>query len=270
MSNSTDGRSVTSKLAAILRTFSSGDVHSLSEIARSAGIPVSTAHRLATELAAWGVLERTEDRQYRVGTLLALIGSQPWHEPNVHEHARRVLDDLCSATHTTARLGVLDEDLAVSYVEKQPNAQPVPTAFEKHKLPAHATAMGKALLAFSPPEIVNMVIENGLEAYTPFTIVTPQGLRRALAVARMTRVATARQELRLNTAAVAVPVFGSGGSVVAALELTTSGVGTQLHLIQSAVVIAARALSRELATSQCRNRPSRSMIGNEMAMAASR
>ena len=249
---------MTSKLAAILRTFSNGSVHSLSEIARSAGIPISTAHRLATEMAAWGVLERTEDRHYRVGGLLTLIGSQAWHEPNFYEHGRRVLDDLYSATRSTVRLGVLDDDLAVSYIEKHPNALPVPSTFEERKLPAHATAMGKALLAFSPPEIVDAVIEHGLDPYTPFTIITPHSLRRALAITRMTLVATARQELRLNTAAVAVPVFTSGGSVVAALELTTTGVGTQLHFVQSAVVVAARALSRDLVASECRGRLHRS------------
>jgi DNA-binding IclR family transcriptional regulator len=268
MSNSTDGRSVTSKLAAILRTFSSGSVHSLSEIARSAGIPVSTAHRLATELAAWGVLERTEDRHYRVGGLLALIGCQPWHEPNLYEYGRSVLDDLGSATRSTVRLGVLDQSLAVSYIEKHSNAPLVPTTFEERTLPAHATAMGKALLAFSPPETVDAVIESGLDPYTPFTIVTPQGLRRALAITRMTLVATARQELQLNTAAVAVPVFASGGNVVAALELTTPGAGTQLHLIQSAVVVGARGLSRDLAASQCRSRPSRPTSASEMGIAS--
>ena len=102
-------------------------------------------------------------------------------------------------------MGVLGDDLAVSYIEKHPNALPVPSNFEERTLPAHATAMGKALLAFSPPEIVDAVIERGLDPYTPFTIVTPHGLRRALAITRMTLVATARQELRLNTAAVAVP-----------------------------------------------------------------
>jgi DNA-binding IclR family transcriptional regulator len=269
MSNSTDGRSVTSKLAAILRTFSNGSVHSLSEIARSAGIPVSTAHRLATELAAWGVLERTENRHYRVGALLALIGSQAWHEPNLHEHGRRVLDDLCAATRTTVRLGVLDDDVAVSYIEKQPNAEPVPTAFEERTLPAHATAMGKAMLAFSPPDVVDAVIQNGLDPYTPFTISTAHSLRRALSIIRMTLVATERQELRLNTAAVAVPVFASGGNVVAALELTTTGPGTQLHLIQSAVVVAARGMSRDLVASQCR-RSSRPAAPTEPRIAAVR
>jgi DNA-binding IclR family transcriptional regulator len=115
--------------------------------------------------------------------------------------------------------------------------------------------MGKALLAFASAETVDEVLENGLEQFTPFTIVAVPTLRRALAVARMTRVATTRQELRLNTAAVAVPVVAGGGAVVAALELTTGGPGYQLHLLQSAVVVAARALSRELTASQHRRWP---------------
>jgi hypothetical protein len=63
--------------------------------------------------------------------------------------------------------------------------------------------------------------------------------------------------LRLNTAAVAVPVVAGGGAVVAALELTTNGAGYQLHVIQSAVVVAARALSRELTAGQRRTRQDR-------------
>jgi DNA-binding IclR family transcriptional regulator len=252
MGNSADGRSVVSKLAAILSTFSTGSVYCLTDIARSANLPVSTAHRLAMELAEWGLLERTDDRRYRVGTLLASIGGRVLHEPSLQVHARRVLDDLSSATHATVRLGVL-EDLAVSYIEKRPDAHPVPMSFETGALPAHATAMGKALLAFAPPETVTAVIDNGLEPYTAFTIVTAAALRRALAITRMTRVATTRQEFRLNTAAVAVPVVAGGGTVVAALELTTAGAGYQLHLIQAAVVVAARALSRELVATQRRS-----------------
>jgi DNA-binding IclR family transcriptional regulator len=261
VSNSDDGRSVTSKLAAILQPFSTGSVHSLSDIARSANLPVSTAHRLTLELAEWGFLERTDDKRYRVGTLVAHLGSRVWHEPSLQEHARRVLDDLSSATRATVRLGVLD-NLAVSYIEKLPDS-PMPVSFATRALPAHATAMGKALLAFATPETVDAVIDSGLEQYTPFTIVSAPALRRALAVARLTRVATTRQELRLNTAAVAVPVVAGGGAVVAALELTARGPGFQLHLIQSAVVVAARALSRELAASQRRTRLDRVAVQQE-------
>ena len=49
------------------------------------GLPVSTAHRLTKELVAWGFLERTTSKHYRVGTLMRVIGSQACHEPNVQE-----------------------------------------------------------------------------------------------------------------------------------------------------------------------------------------
>ena len=71
--NSTEsGRSVTSKITSILMTFTEGSVHSLTEIARLSGLPISTAHRLTCELASWRLLERTDDGQYRVGLLPAV------------------------------------------------------------------------------------------------------------------------------------------------------------------------------------------------------
>lgn len=256
MSRSNDERSVVGKLAGILRTFAAGSAYSLSDIARSANLPVSTAHRLVAELTEWGFLERTADRHYRLGTLVTHLGTHVWHEPNLQEHARRVLDDLSTAAHATVRLGVL-EDGAVSYIEKRPDTPSDLTVFGTRTLPVHATAMGKALLAFAPQEIVEAVIGTGLDQYTRFTIVSGSALRRSLAAARMTRVATTRQELCLNTAAVAVPVVAGGGAVVAALELTVSGAGHQLHVIQAAVIVAARTLSRALTADQHQALPHR-------------
>ena len=67
--HSTDpGRSVTSKVTAILMVFADGDEHTLTEIAAAADLPTSTAHRLASELVAWRLLERTEERSYRCCT----------------------------------------------------------------------------------------------------------------------------------------------------------------------------------------------------------
>ena len=74
--NSTEsGRSVTSKITSILLTFTQGNEHSLTEIARLAGLPISTAHRLTSELASWRLLERTEGGLYRAGLPLRTIGT---------------------------------------------------------------------------------------------------------------------------------------------------------------------------------------------------
>jgi DNA-binding IclR family transcriptional regulator len=245
--NSADaGRSVTSKVIAILLTFSDGNVYSLTEIARRTGLPISTTHRLAQEMAAWGMLERAEDGQYRIGMQLKAIASQAAPmPPSLHERARRVLEDLAAASpRSTVRLGVL-EGLEVAFIEKAEGNHPVSMVFETTSLPAHATAMGKALLAFSSPQVVDAVIAKGLPRYTPFTLTSPERLRRALATIRLTRVAVSRRELDLAASAVAVPAFGAGGGVAAALELTVAD-PQDFRLVQPPLIVAARSLSREL------------------------
>jgi DNA-binding IclR family transcriptional regulator len=245
--NSADaGRSVTSKVIAILLTFGDGTVYSLTEIARLAGLPISTTHRLVIEMAAWGLLERAEAGQYRVGMQLQMIASEPAGRPlSVRQPARRVMEDLSAAAPaSTVRLGVLDGG-EVAYIEKAGDNHPVSMCYEPTTLPAHATAMGKALLAFSEPEVVDEVIEQGLDRYTPFTLTSADRLRRALATIRLTRVAMCRRELHQSASAVAVPAFGPGGGVVAALELAVAH-PQDFRMAQPPLIVAARRLSREL------------------------
>jgi DNA-binding IclR family transcriptional regulator len=253
--NSVDsGRSVTSKVIAILMTFSGGSEYTLTEIARLTGLPISTAHRLATELATAGLLERTDDGQYRVGMRLKAIAGQAVPvSASVYERTRRVLEDLAAAaTRSTVRLGVLD-GLHVAYIEKTSDNRPVSMVFEPTVLPAHATAMGKALLAFAPMRVVEELIGHGLPRYTQHTVTVPQLLRRALSFTRLSGVAVWGRELDPHTSAIAVPVFGAGGGVVAALEVAVQD-SQDLRLIQPPLVVAARSLSRELQASHVRGR----------------
>jgi DNA-binding IclR family transcriptional regulator len=248
------GRSVTSKITSILMTFTEGSEHSLTEIARLAGLPVSTAHRLTSELASWRLLERTDDGLYRPGLPLRMMGNVDCsRSPTLQERAPCVLEDLAAATRCRARLGVLHE-LEVSYIEKVPGPRPVTAFAPAATLPAHPTALGRALLAFGPAGAVEMTITRGLRPYTPYTVTSPDRLRRALAVTRLTRVAVTRWELEVGTAGVAMPVFGAGGDVVAAIELTIRGLGRELQPVMPALSVAARSLSRELAGDASRDR----------------
>ncbi len=245
--NSTEaGRSVTHKITSILMTFTEGSEHSLTEIAQLAGLPISTAHRLTAELTSWRLLERTPEGTYRAGLPLRMMGAADICAPDLRERAPCVLEDLARVTRRRARLGVLQE-LEVSYIEKQPGPRPVSAFVPAATLPAHPTALGRALLAFAPPSCVEMTIMRGLRAYTPHTVTAPERFRRALAIARFTRVAITRFELEPAACGVAVPVFGPGGDVVAAIELTVPDLGRELQSVMAALSIAARSLSRELA-----------------------
>jgi DNA-binding IclR family transcriptional regulator len=241
------GRSVTSKVVAILLTFNDGNEHSLTEIAQLTCLPVSTAHRLVSELAGWGVLERTAESRFLVGLTIKAIGSRRSYTPAILESARRVLEDLVAAARTCARLGILTDD-GVAYIEKRCDHSPVTTFAQEPRLPAHATALGKALLAFSSAEIVDGIVANGLEGYTQSTVTDPEKFRRCLASIRLTRVAISRWELTPGVSEVAAPVFGSGGMAVAALGLMVPNLRADLHMASSVLTVAARGLSRELAT----------------------
>ena len=149
-------RSAVSRITAILSTFLTGGSHSVTEMARLTGLPVSTTHRLAVDLASWQLLHRTADGQYRVGMILRQLGGEAWSLPVLTERGPHVVTDLCEATRRRARLGVL-ENGRVAYIEKRVGADPVTPFGSSATLPAHATAVGKALLAFAPREAVAAV-----------------------------------------------------------------------------------------------------------------
>jgi DNA-binding IclR family transcriptional regulator len=267
--NSTEaGRSVTSKITSILLTFTEGSEHSLTEIARLAGLPISTAHRLTAELASWRLLERTDDGRYRAGLPLRMIGTTDECPPSIAERAPCVLEDLAAATRCRSRLGVL-RDFEVAYIQKSVGPQPATSFSAAATLPLHATALGRVLLAFAPPRTLEMTIIRGLRQYTAHTVVSPQRLRRAVAVTRLSRVAVTRWELEAGICGVATPVYGPGGEVVAAIELAVRDLGTDLQPVMGPLAIAARSLSRELAGSAGRGSAPESFAPPE-AMAVAR
>jgi len=242
--NSTEpGQSVTSRVAAILLAFTDCDVRSLTEIARLTGLPVSTAHRLAVELAARKLLERDDAGHYRVAPMLRRLSTSAWRAPTLVERGPCVLDDLSTATHRTARLGILSGTV-VHYIEKRPH-RPVTGFDSAATLPAHATAVGKALLAFSPTRVTDRLIAKGLQEFTRNTITAPDQLRHNLTSIRRAGIAVSVSELEVGINAVAMPVF-SDRKTIAALELRVRDPRTELTSVTAALAMACVSLSREL------------------------
>jgi DNA-binding IclR family transcriptional regulator len=244
------GRSVISKIAAILQVVSDGGGRTLTEIAARSGLPLSTVHRLATELAAWRVLARDEEGRYRAGPSLWAAGAcqpdGPACVPDVRGRAAPVLEDLFRATGVPVRVGFLD-GAAVSYVEKVSARRPVSWLSPAARLPVHATALGKALLAFAPTSTVEAVLALGLRRYTPHTVTRPERLRWALRAVRATGIALCDRELDRTGRAVAAPVFGDGGRGVAAVEIAVRNLARDVPALRAPLAVAAAWLSRELA-----------------------
>ena len=240
------GRSVTAKLVAILTSFGAGGYLNLSQLARCAGLPLSTAHRLAGELVAADFLRRCPDGGFRSGPAIQRLTQGTSGLPMLQERAPQVVEDVVDALHRPVRLGVLDE-LEVAYIEKAPGYTPVTSFSPAARLPAHATALGKALLAFASPDIVRLITAAPLPAYTARTLVRADQLLHAMQCTRRTGLAISRGELTVDTYAIAVPVLGPGNVAVAAIEVEIDEVTPDtIAAVTPALVLAGKGLSREL------------------------
>jgi DNA-binding IclR family transcriptional regulator len=239
------GRTVTSKLSAILQTFAQGAEHSMTEVARLTGLPQSTTHRLMTELTSRRLLERRANGRYGVGLALRMIGAADPAPASIVERGPWILEDIADCAKSRARLGVL-QGLDVCYLERIPGT-PSPTSVPPSAtVPAHSMAMGLALLAFAPEETVARAIHRPLHQHSPHVLPAPDRLRHALSVIRLSRVASIRPKHEADVHTVAVPVFGPGGKVIAAFELALQDVDHDFAAAVAILTIASRSLSREL------------------------
>lgn len=241
------GRSVTSKVAAILDAFlPSAPELTLTDLSARTGLPQSTAYRLASQLVEWGGLERVEAGGYRVGGRMVEIASLAAGSSSLQEVVTPFMRDLSEATRENVQLAVRSgrEALCIQKITAR-----VPTTFRTRRggrLPLHATGEGKVLLAYAPPNLVDELIGSGLRRYTAYTLVVPAQVRRALAEIRRTGVGFGREELTLGSVSVAAPLFDGSGMVVAAMSLVHNKPNANLRLLAPAVKTAALGASREL------------------------
>jgi DNA-binding IclR family transcriptional regulator len=230
----------------LLDAFRAGtDELTLTELARLADVPKTTAHRMVADLVEWGALERTETG-LRLGIRLFEFGHLVPAQRGLRDLALPYLEDLYETTRQTANLAVRDGHDIV-YVEKLVSrGRLVPHSRTGGRLPVHCTALGKAILAFSPAEVVDGVIAAGLRPITSKSITDAPRLHRDLAGIRERRVAFDVEESRLGMFCAASPLVTAGRTVVGALSITGMDSMSTARRFAPAVLTAALSLSRLL------------------------
>ncbi|TWH19162.1 IclR family transcriptional regulator [Prauserella rugosa] len=245
---STATPSTATRLAAILTAFRPGDgALSVSELARRTGLPKSSVHRLTGHLLDEGFVERTERGRLRLALKLFEIGQLALQQRELVDAARPYLADLREATRNTAHLAVL-EGSEVVYLDilRGPDAPTLPSRVGG-RFPAHATSVGKAILAFSPPHVVDALLAGELERVSSRTVTAPGLLRRQLATIAEEGIAYDREESGVGVVCAGAPLLGSDGTAVGALSLSGWTTRMRLERVAPAVRTAALALSRMLA-----------------------
>jgi IclR family acetate operon transcriptional repressor len=192
-----------------------------SEISRKLKIPKSTTSYLLRTLLARGYVRRAPDETYRLGMKMLALGGQAVQGVGLREVAVPVLRRLVAETETTAHVAVLDGTEAL-YIERVPSPGFIQIdTWVGRRMPLHSTSVGKALAAYLPPKRAEALFQaTGLPRYTPRTITSLPRLKQELRRIRENRVAIDNQENTPGVRCVASPIFGSDGTVVAALSLT--------------------------------------------------
>jgi DNA-binding IclR family transcriptional regulator len=241
------GDTVTTRVLGVLAAFSADHPElTLTEIAQRTGLPLSTAHRLVGELAAWGALERADDGRYRVGLRLWEVGALAPRGLGLRESAMPFLEDLYEVTRQNVQLAVLD-GTEVVYVERISGRGAVNVITRVGgRLPLHATGVGLVLLAHADPAFQEQVLAAPLRRYTAMTMCRADDLRRALAEVRRTGVAVSDRQIEMVALSVAAPVRGQRGEVVAALSVVVPAEGSDARAYVPVVRAAARGISRVL------------------------
>jgi DNA-binding IclR family transcriptional regulator len=245
MAGRSHGITVTSRVLSILRTFDTAHRRqSLTEIAERADLPIATAHRLIAELTAGGLLERDGHGTYEIGRRMWDLGLLASMEHDLRETALPYLQDVHTSTGETVHLAVLDDDAAL-YIERVSSRVSARVLSKPGvRLPLHATAVGKVLLAHSAPDLQDRILAAPARL-TGRTITEPGRWRRELSEVRRRGYARTSEELTTGAFSVAVPVM-TGPDVVAAIGIVTGSARKDLDRYVPVLQVAASGLARSL------------------------
>jgi DNA-binding IclR family transcriptional regulator len=208
------------RAAAILRLLS-GRNHRLGvvDLAGELGLPKGTVHGLLRTLQHVGFVEQhPESGKYQLGPALLHMGSSYLDGNELRTRALNWSDSLASRTHESVRIGTLHEGqvLIVHHVFRPDDS--LQTLDVGSLLPAHATALGKILLAHHPYAAAELT-KAGLASYTGSTITDPERLERELARVRERGWASDVGELHTGQVSCAAPIIDRRGVTVGAMGI---------------------------------------------------
>ncbi|KAA9132148.1 IclR family transcriptional regulator [Microbacterium caowuchunii] len=201
------------------------------ELARHAGLSLSTAHRLLAQLVEEGVLARAPGRRYTVGMRLWEIGELSPFAHRLREVALPHMVRLYEATGENVHLAVLDDPTPATamavFAGRLTGRASVPTLGRSGgRHPLHTTGVGKALLTTRDQPWLDAYLEAPLIPETRLSITDPTRLRADIARSRIRGYATTREEMTLGNISVAAPL----GSVPG---LPATALGVVAHLDES-------------------------------------
>ena len=190
-------------------------------LAQQLRIPRNSVYEIVHTLVVRGYLRLGDDGRVRLGLRLFELGSAYAASLDLLTVARPIVSDVVSECNETTHLAILDGRHVV-YLIKQESTRPVRVLSQVGgRIPAHATAVGKTLLAFMPrDEALRRLAAEPLEHLTQNTITDVGELITHLDQAVRDGYSTDNEESSPEVCCVAAPVRDRSGSVVGALSIS--------------------------------------------------
>ena len=221
---------------------------SLSELATRLQLPPSTTHGIVRTLVEHGmVVQERGSSRYQLGPAVLRLGNVYLDTLELRSKAIPWAEDLARRTGLAVRTGVLlIDDVVIIHHEPRPDgSRQMPEV--GIVIPAHASALGKAMLAFLPEDEKRVLSSAELRSMTGETVTSTEELERQLADVRSRGIAMEQDEAVIGESVLASPVFDASGDVVGAIGVVIPSRGdVARHESRDAVRETARALSREL------------------------
>lgn len=207
------------RAAQILRALQGSRHLGVSELGARLGLPPSTVHGIVKSLQEHGlVVQEPHGQRYMLGPTLLQLSNVYLDTLDVRARAMRWTTDLSERTGLAVRLGAefFDEVIVIHHEPRPDGSRQMPET--GLTIPAHASALGKVLLAHRP-DFRERVLAGHLRSLTGDTIVDPAELARSLEEVARTGHAVEDEEAVLGEASVAAAIADRDGEAVAAVAV---------------------------------------------------
>ena len=189
------------------------------EVAARLGKSVSTAYNVLASLCDEAVAVRRPGGVYQLAAEFrrAVAGDTDPHDLS------GVVEDLLARTHKRCYLAIIRDGQLRVVIQRGLQGMPkLPGMSPEIRDNAHALALGKVVLALSPPEAVDRYVRAGLRPFTPNTITTRAELDAELRTIRRTGVAFEREEFDGDFCCIAAPILDARHRFLAAIGISMS------------------------------------------------
>jgi IclR family transcriptional regulator, KDG regulon repressor len=196
----------------------------ITEIADALKVTKGTAHSLVTTLVKQDFLQQDpETRRYRLGVKLFRLGLSMVHQSQLGQAIHPWAEMLCERYQEVVHIALLAGEVALVIQRLEPKTPYLLFPQTGSSLPIHSTAVGKVLLAFSPPTIREQILKTAsLSRKTTHTLTGKAQILKEIKTIVQQDFALDEEESLLGVLCVGAPIRDRSGKVVAALSLSGS------------------------------------------------